>query len=119
MQGKVTLITSGARGIDECMAKLFCKHGAKVVIADIKDQLGQAVVQNGIGTEFASYVHCDVSIEKDVENAIQTAISKYQKLDILVNNAATIDTVDPSIVGNDAAAFERTLSVNLTGPLMS
>ncbi|KAE9588325.1 putative (+)-borneol dehydrogenase [Lupinus albus] len=55
------------------MAKLFCKHGAKVVIADIRDQLGQAL-QDRIGTEYASYVHCDVSKEKDVENAVNTTI---------------------------------------------
>ncbi|KAF1883065.1 hypothetical protein Lal_00003247 [Lupinus albus] len=82
LEGKVALITGGARGIGECMAKLFCKHGAKVVIADIRDQLGQAL-QDRIGTEYASYVHCDVSKEKDVENAVNTTIFKYKKLDIL------------------------------------
>ncbi|CAL0323867.1 unnamed protein product [Lupinus luteus] len=117
LEGKVALITGGARGIGACMAKLFCKHGAKVVIADIRDQLGQALVEE-IGTEFASYVHCDVSKEKDVENAVNTTISKYKKLDILVNNAVIIDDAKPSIVDNDVADFERNLSVNLTGPFL-
>lgn len=113
----MALITGGARGLGACMARLFCKHGAKVVIADIRDQLGQAV-QDEIGIEFATYVHCDVSKEKDVENAVNTAISKYEKLDIIVNNAVLIDEFKPSIVDNDVADFERIISVNLTGPFL-
>ncbi|CAJ1952383.1 unnamed protein product [Sphenostylis stenocarpa] len=117
LEGKVALITGGARGVGECMAKFFCKHGAKVVIADIRDQLGQAV-QDEIGTEYATYVHCDVSKEVDVENAVNIAISKYGKLDIMVNNAVVIDDAKPSILDNDVAEFERVVRVNLVGPFL-
>ncbi|BAU02528.1 hypothetical protein LR48_Vigan10g053300 [Vigna angularis] len=117
LEGKVALITGGARGIGECMARLFCKHGAKVVIADIQDELGKAV-QADIGTESASYIHCDVSKEKDVENAVNMAVSKYGKLDIMVNNAATIDEAKPIILDNDVAEFERVVRVNLIGPFL-
>ncbi|MED6119986.1 hypothetical protein PIB30_016786 [Stylosanthes scabra] len=117
LEGKVALITGGARGLGECISKLFCKHGAKVLIADIRDQQGLAV-QDAIGAQFATYVHCDVTKETDVENAVNITISKYQKLDIIVNNAMQIDEAKPSILENDVAEFERVLRVNLTGPFL-
>ncbi|MED6119994.1 hypothetical protein PIB30_016794 [Stylosanthes scabra] len=117
LEGKVALITGGARGLGECIAKLFCKHGAMVVLADIRDEQGVAV-QDAIGAQFATYVHCDVTKETDVENAVNIAISKYHKLDIIVNNAALIDDAKPSILDNDVAEFERVLRVNITGPFL-
>ncbi|QCD95016.1 secoisolariciresinol dehydrogenase-like [Vigna unguiculata] len=117
LEGKVALITGGARGIGACMAKLFCKHGAKVVLADIRDQLGQTL-QREIGTEYATYVHCDVTKEIDVENAVNAAVSKHGKLDIMVNNAVIIDDGKPSILDNDVTDFERVVRVNLVGPFL-
>ncbi|MED6119995.1 hypothetical protein PIB30_016795 [Stylosanthes scabra] len=117
LEGKVALITGGARGLGECISKLFRKHGAKVVIADIRDQQGLAV-QDAIGAQFATYVHCDVTKETDVENAVNIAISKYKKLDIIVNNAMLIDDAKPSILDNDVAEFERVLRVNIVGPFL-
>ncbi|KAH6772005.1 Rossmann-fold superfamily protein [Perilla frutescens var. frutescens] len=112
--GKVALITGGANGIGECTAKLFSKHGAKVVIADIEDQLGEAVVKQ-IGPENSTYVHCDVSDENDVRNAVDKAVSIYGKLDIMFNNAATIDLGAHPIVDNEKKDFERVMAVNVTG----
>ncbi|XP_028756535.1 momilactone A synthase-like [Neltuma alba] len=117
LRGKVALITGGARGIGACMARLFTRHGAKVIVADIRDKLGQALC-NDIGVESASYVHCDVAKESDVETAVKTAISKHQKLDIMVNNAASINEAKPSIADNEVSEFEKVLSVNLTGPFL-
>ncbi|KAF7813380.1 secoisolariciresinol dehydrogenase-like [Senna tora] len=117
LQGKVALITGGARGIGACMARLFCQHGAKVVIVDIRDDLGRAVA-NEIGPELATYVHCDVTKESDVENAVKTTISNHQKLDIIVNNAVLGGDVKPNILDNDVDDFERVIRVNLTGPFL-
>ncbi|XP_054786057.1 secoisolariciresinol dehydrogenase-like [Prosopis cineraria] len=117
LQGKVALFTGRARGIGACMAKLFTKHGAKVVIADIRDEQGRAVC-NDIELEHASYVHCDVTKELNVQNAVKTTISKHQKLAIMVKNAAIIDEAKPSIVDNETSEFEQVLSVNLTGPFL-
>ncbi|KAI9087937.1 hypothetical protein K1719_030267 [Acacia pycnantha] len=117
LQGKVALITGGARGIGASMARLFTRHGAKVIVADIRDELGQALC-NDIGLEYASYVHCDVTKESDVETAVKTAISKHQNLDIMINNAVLIDEAKPSIIDNEVSEFERVLSVNLTGPFL-
>ncbi|KAF8012097.1 hypothetical protein BT93_I0276 [Corymbia citriodora subsp. variegata] len=114
LEGKVAVITGGAGGIGESTARLFSKHGAKVIIADIRDDLGKSVCMD-LGPETASFVHCDVSIESDVENAIATAVDKFGKLDIMVNNAAISDPPKANILDNDKADFERVISVNLTG----
>ncbi|KAA8522758.1 hypothetical protein F0562_009080 [Nyssa sinensis] len=114
LQGKVALITGGARGIGECTARLFVRHGAKVVIADILDNLGQSVCED-LGPELAFFIHCDVSNELDIKNAIDTTIANHGKLDIMVNNAAVADEAKTRIVDNDKSEFERVISVNLTG----
>ncbi|KAK2971855.1 hypothetical protein RJ640_000872, partial [Escallonia rubra] len=114
LEGKVALITGAARGLGESIARLFAKHGAKVVIADILDDLGQSVCKD-MGLEVASFVHCDVSVESDIENAVNATVNKHEKLDIMVNNAGILDQPKPSIIDNDASDFERVIKVNLTG----
>ncbi|KAI3719024.1 hypothetical protein L6452_19912 [Arctium lappa] len=111
---KVALITGGAQAIGETMARLFVAHGAKIMIADVQDDLGQTVCKD-IGLDKASFVHCDVTIESDVENAINMTLAKYGKLDIMVNNAAIIDDGKSNILDNDQSTFERVMSVNVTG----
>ncbi|KAL3747960.1 hypothetical protein ACJRO7_016731 [Eucalyptus globulus] len=114
LEGKVAVITGGAGGIRESTARLFSKHGARVIIADIRDDLGKSVCKD-LGPETASFVHCDVSSESDIKNAIATAVDKHGKLDIMVNNAAIGDPSKASILDNDKADFEKVVSVNLTG----
>ncbi|GAB4837706.1 hypothetical protein Ancab_002559 [Ancistrocladus abbreviatus] len=114
LEGKVALITSGARGIGEHTARLFAQHGAKVVIVDILDELGQSVC-NDIGPNTALYIHCDVTKESDVENVVNMAVAKFGKLDVMINNAAVIDEAKQSILENDVAEFEKVLRVNLIG----
>ncbi|KAL2328435.1 hypothetical protein Fmac_021862 [Flemingia macrophylla] len=112
LEGKVAIITGGASGIGEATARLFSKHGAHVVIADIQDHLGFSVCKD---LESASYVHCDVSNEEGVENAVNTAVSKYGKLDIMFNNAGICDDLKLSILERSKCEFERVISVNLVG----
>ena len=88
-----------------------------MLIADIKDELGKFVSKD-IGSEFASFAHCDVSKEKDVENAVNAAISQYGKLDIMFNNAGIIELPKPNIVDNETSDFERVLKVNLVGAFL-
>ncbi|PIA59191.1 hypothetical protein AQUCO_00400219v1 [Aquilegia coerulea] len=84
LEGKVALITGGASGIGASTAKLFARHGAKVVIVDIQDDLGSLICNENQNIEF---IHCDVTQENDVKNAVDTTISKYGKLDIMFSNA--------------------------------
>ncbi|KAK1426202.1 hypothetical protein QVD17_14871 [Tagetes erecta] len=114
LEGKVALITGASSGIGECATILFAQHGAKVIIADVQDERGQAVC-DAIGSSNSIYVHCDVTSEEDVKTAIDTAITTYGKLDIMFNNAAVADPIKPHITDNEKSDFERVLNVNVTG----
>ncbi|GAB4833293.1 hypothetical protein Ancab_031539 [Ancistrocladus abbreviatus] len=118
LEGKVALITGGASGIGEGTAKLFTQHGAKVVIADIQDELGQSLC-HAFGPTNASYVHCNVRNEAHIQNAVDKAVANYGKLDIMFNNAGTADSFKPRIIDGDKSDFERVLSVNITGVFLS
>ncbi|GJY73433.1 glucose/ribitol dehydrogenase [Tanacetum coccineum] len=91
-----------------------CLRRAKVIIVDILDELGQTVCE-AIGLEMASYIHCDVCIELDMENAINFAEKKHGKLDIMINNAAITGQPKLNILENEKSVFERMMSVNVTG----
>ncbi|KAJ4953035.1 hypothetical protein NE237_029867 [Protea cynaroides] len=114
LEGKVAVITGGAAGIGRTTAKLFTQQGCKVVIADIQDDLGHSLC-NEIGPQMALFVHCDVTKEDDVKNAVDMAVSRFGKLDIMFNNAGIIDPPKVKIMENETSDFERVLGVNVTG----
>ncbi|OMO68480.1 Short-chain dehydrogenase/reductase SDR [Corchorus olitorius] len=114
LEGKAALITGGASGIGESTARLFVRHGAKVLIADIQDELGNSICQQ-LGTqETISYVHCDVTSDSDVRNAVDLAVSKYGKLDIMFNNAG-VGNAEASVVDADIENFKKVVDINLFG----
>ncbi|CAN0879603.1 Short-chain dehydrogenase reductase 2a [Linum grandiflorum] len=124
LEGKIAIVTGGARGIGEATARLFAKHGAKVVIADVDDKLGNALAESLSSTTIThsppsvSYVHCDVSSEPDVENLISSTVSRYGRLDILFNNAGVLGSQTKSkksILNFDASEFDRVMRVNVLG----
>lgn len=83
LQGKVALVTGAGAGIGDGIARRFADEGARVVVAEIDDAAGQTVA-SAIGGVF---VRTDVSDRAQVENAVQTALSEYGAIDIVVNNA--------------------------------
>ena len=97
LEGKVALISGGASGVLGDMmgfggasAWLFANEGAKVVLGDIKDDLGERTATQMRDNGFdAIYVHLDVTKEPDWVSAVQATVNAYGKLDILVNNAGT------------------------------
>ena len=88
LDGKVALITGAASGIGEATAELFAREGARVMVADVQDELGRAVVERirGTGGE-AEYIHCDVSVGEDVAGMVRTTVERLGRLDVLYNNA--------------------------------
>ena len=89
LNGKVAIITGAARGQGAAEARLFAREGAKVVLGDVLDEEGTRVAAEI--AEFggaAVFVHLDVTVEHDWQRAIQTAVSSFGTLNVLVNNAA-------------------------------
>ncbi len=115
LDGKVALISGGARGQGAAEARLFAQEGAKVVLGDILDEQGQQVEAeiNELGGD-ALYLHLDVTSEADWESAVSAAVSKYGKLDILVNNAAIV-IEKAAIEDRTAAEWDRIFEVNAKG----
>lgn len=115
MEGKIAIITGGARGIGEATIRHFAAHGAKVIIADVDDDLGNSVADSLQNQ--AAYVHCDVSSEEEIESLIEWTVSKYGKLDILFNNAGILgdQSNHKTILDFDAAEFDRIMTVNVRG----
>ncbi|OMO68474.1 Short-chain dehydrogenase/reductase SDR [Corchorus olitorius] len=116
LEGKVAIITGGASGIGASTARLFHENGAKVVIADIQDNLGQALAEE-LG-ENASYVHCDVSNEEYISNLVDTTVTKHGKLDIMYNNAGVFDHPMNSILETKKSDLDLVINVNLVGALL-
>jgi 3alpha(or 20beta)-hydroxysteroid dehydrogenase/cyclopentanol dehydrogenase len=114
LDGKVALISGGARGQGATEAKLFAQEGAKVVFGDVLDDAGKRVEENirQAGGE-ATYIHLDVTQEADWQQAVATAVSTYGKLDILVNNAGILRR--ESIEETSKELWDTVLAVNATG----
>ena len=114
LEGKVALISGGARGQGAAEATLFAREGAKVVIGDILDEEGEAVAAEiAISGGEARFVHLDVTREDEWSHAVDTAVSSFGKLNVLVNNAAIIflGRVEDTTVEH----WDRVLDVNAKG----
>ncbi|GAB4833304.1 hypothetical protein Ancab_031550 [Ancistrocladus abbreviatus] len=119
LNGKVAIITGGASGFGESTVRLFAKHGAKVIIADIQDEKG-ILLSNDINSHGGevTYIHCDVSNESDVKNVIDVAIFKYGQLDVMFNNAGISGSINVSILGTNDEELNRVFNVNAYGSFL-
>ncbi len=99
---RVAIVTGGASGIGKATAKRIAAEGGSVVIADVQDDAGAAVVseiEQGGGK--ALYVHLDVTDEDGWANAVSTTVDAFGGLDILVNNAGIGDTEPIEVTTTD------------------
>jgi len=115
LDGKVALISGGARGQGAAEAKTFVLEGAKVVFGDVLDEAGAQVEADirAAGGE-AVYVHLDVTSEADWGRAVQEAVSRFGQLNILVNNAGIIIPRVP-IEERTGDEWDRVMAVNAKG----
>ena len=88
LEGKVAIVSGGARGMGAAEAKLFASEGAKVVIGDVLEDEGRKVEAEINETGGAAvFIPLDVVSESDWQRAVSTTVERFGKLDILVNNA--------------------------------
>src|SRR5919201_1148943 len=114
LDGKVALISGGARGQGATEAKLFVREGAKVVLGDVRDEEGKQVETEirAAGGE-ATYVHLNVTSEADWRAAVETAERRYDQLHVLVNNAGIL--IRKSIEETTEDDWDRIMAVNVKG----
>jgi len=111
LDNKVAIVTGAAQGQGEAIARAFVAAGAKVVIADIADDLGKALAAE-LG-ESAHFVHHDVSDEASWQAIVGETVSRYGPVTVLVNNAGVLMFSD--LVTTATAAYERLFRINQLG----
>jgi NAD(P)-dependent dehydrogenase (short-subunit alcohol dehydrogenase family) len=112
LDGKVALITGGASGIGRATALLFAQEGASVVVVDLNETEGQAVVQKIINDGGrAIFMRCDVTKAADCQLVVQQTINKLGRLDILFNNAGIIRR--NNVVETSEEEWDRIMATNV------
>jgi glucose 1-dehydrogenase len=104
------LVTGAARGLGLACATRFIAEGAKVMLADVLTEEGEAAA-TALGPN-AAFIACDVSDRARIAAAIDATVARWGGLDVLVNNAGIAPRGD--ILGTDPALFDRVIAINLT-----
>ncbi len=114
LKGKVAVVSGSASGIGRATAKLFAEEGAKVIVADVQEEAGASVVKEikDAGGE-AVFMKLDVRKEEDWKSIFNSAIAKYGKVNICINNAGISDAKD--IEATSLADWNRVMDINSTG----
>ena len=110
LKDKVAIVTGAASGFGAEIARLYAREGAKVVIADLNES-GAQKVAGEIGAA-AVALKCDVSKRADIDQVVSTALQKFGKIDIVVNNAGYTHKNQP-LLNVDEATFDRCYDVNV------
>jgi NAD(P)-dependent dehydrogenase (short-subunit alcohol dehydrogenase family) len=115
LDGKVAVITGGANGIGRTTAEVFVEEGARVVVADIDDEAGEALIAQ-LG-EAAAFRHTDVSEAQSVQAAVELAVAHFGALHVMVNNAGIASSFR-RLMSDDLRDFERVMAVDLYGVMV-
>ena len=111
LEGKVAIVTGGASGLGEGLARRFAAEGAKVLIGDVDSDAGAALAAD-IGAD-AHFVEADVSDTAQVSGLVSTAVERFGGLHVMVNNAGVSGTMHRRLFDDDLADFEKIMAVNL------
>ncbi|WP_339154651.1 glucose 1-dehydrogenase [Actinomadura luteofluorescens] len=114
VDGKVALISGGARGIGAASARALAAEGARIVIGDILDDEGAAVADE-LG-DAGRYVHLDVTSEDDWAAAVESTVGAFGELNVLFNNAGIANGASINRFRPDK--WRQIIDVNLTGPFL-
>ncbi len=115
LDGKVALVSGGARGMGAVEARLFAREGARVVVGDVLEREGNVVAAEiRASGGLCAFVGLDVVSEADWELAVGVAVSRYGRLDVLVNNAG-VGGVGSRIEDTALADWRRVMDINAKG----
>jgi 3alpha(or 20beta)-hydroxysteroid dehydrogenase len=114
LENKVAIVTGAAQGTGHCLARRFAEEGARVVLGDVKDELGMHVAEE-IG-EAARFVHLDVSQPEDWAGCVDATTDAFGGVDVLVNNAAILLLAPLTEITRED--FLRVVEVNQLGPFL-
>ena len=109
LDGKVALVTGGARGQGAAEAALFAGEGATVVITDVLDEQGEKTA----GELGCDYLHLDVSSETEWESVVADVVARHGRLDVLMNNAGIFKPAQ--LLNTSTELWDRTVAINQTG----
>ncbi len=120
LEGKVALVTGGAKGIGAHYSRALAAEGARVMIADIEDGSGLAEeIAAAHGKDSAVAAVCDVSDETQVQALVAQTLARFRRIDILVNNAALYAKLSPRNFNEwDVATWDKVMAVNTRGPFL-
>ena len=117
LQGKVAIISGGARGMGAEEARMFAREGAKVVIGDLLEAEGMAVAAEiGETGGDALFVKLDVTDESSWQSAVEAAVQRFGKVDILVNNAAILRT--QGLLETTEEIWDEVMDINVKGTFL-
>jgi 3alpha(or 20beta)-hydroxysteroid dehydrogenase len=109
LEGKVAIITGAARGMGESHARIFAREGAKVVMTDVREDMGRTVAAD-IGGDCRFIVH-DVTSPGDWNRVVLETEATYGKVDVLVNNAGILGPI-ATTADLDDAGYDRVCAIN-------
>ncbi len=114
LEGKVALISGGARGMGASEAQLFIEEGARVVITDVLDDVGSETAKRlSPDGSTCRFMHHDVTSESDWTAVVAGAIETFGHIDILVNNAGIFER--GSVLDTTLEAYRKTIDINQVG----
>ncbi len=111
LMGKVAIVTGGASGLGEGLARRFAAEGAKVLIGDVDVESGAALAAD-IGAN-AFFVEADVSDIEQVSGLVSTAVDRFGGLHVMVNNAGVSGTMHRRFLDDDLADFHQVMAINV------